>query len=52
MRAIELFCDECGNRMEIDYNGISHHLTENNNVDHNQDAAHVSYNQENGGGEE
>lgn len=39
-------CDECGNEMTVDENGISNHLTKDGEIDYDQDANHVAYSTE------
>lgn len=36
-------CDECGGRMLIDKNGVSHHLDQDGNPDYVQDLNHIAY---------
>ena len=42
--AIEMSCAECGQTMEIDGAGVSHHLTEAGEIDHDADADHTAIN--------
>jgi hypothetical protein len=44
--ASELFCSECGQRMIVEENGVSHHLKEDGEIDHDADANHVPYHDE------
>jgi hypothetical protein len=41
----KLHCDQCGQEMEIgsDGEGVSHHLDDDGNIDHDQDADHVPF---------
>jgi hypothetical protein len=36
------FCAECEQKMQIDEDGISNHLTEDGEIDYDQDADHVA----------
>lgn len=36
-----LICRECGNELEVDFNGISNHIND-TGIDHEQDADHVA----------
>ena len=38
----KIYCDECGQEMEIMDNGVSHHLDEDGRIDYDQDADHVA----------
>ena len=41
-----LSCYQCGNPMRLDENGVSYHVDEDGNIDHDQDADHVAYAEE------
>jgi hypothetical protein len=41
--SVPMTCCECGRQMRIEENGVSHHLTEDDEIDFDADANHVAF---------
>lgn len=39
----QMLCDECGQPMVVDADGIANHIDDDGKIDHDQDALHVAY---------